>query len=1214
MKKGLKIVGGILGGILVLLLLVAGAVHAVLNTGLLNRLVDKFAAEYVQGDITFSKVKGSVFRSFPFLNIAIDDFALTYPHERYAAWDTVYTERVRRFSLLKAGYGTDGEVDTLASFRRLEVSLNYMDVLKGRYNIPKAELSHPRIFAHYYDSTAANWDILPLGSDDPDDTTSSGIPPLKLHRIALTDRPVVVFTQPIDTLMASLRMKQMTFDGDLDTEALEESVFSLGIDSLRVSGRLPADTLAVRLNRLGLDFDHRYVGISAEGRAMMRTGAFGRMRLPFSLLAEGSYPSREDSVQRYDIDTLNVRVSSLEVVGAGMAIPEADRTYLKGRLLIDDCPLGELVDEFSANFPALGKIRTDAILNARAHFDGYWVPSTGQIPELDARIRIPDAYLDYDGLGRTGRLSLDATASTDADIRLDVDVKKLIVNILGAHLNLRGTGRDLTGKDPLLTLDGKVSARVDSLTRAFTAEQGISGLGSLDADLHAKARLSQLTDMGRIGQADIRCDALLRGLDIHDGPDSLDAWVNNANLKLLTRGNQIDTNMRQGARVLALEADIDSLKATLGSTQFIKGKGICLRAQNSAAILRGGDQLTPLMGILKVKGLSFRDGDATRLDLQNSTERFRITPATEAVPTPRLKLDSKSDYLRVRTGEESIGIQRLAFQVNASKHQSRARSGAMSERRRHYMDSLQRVYPGVPRDSLLTVARRNRAVPSWMREQDFRASDINISLSDALMKYYREWDIEGALNFWMAQVLMPRFPLRIRVTNADGKLTNDRIEIQKMKVVAGVSNLSARASLKGLRRAILRRGSGTMELDAALSSDRLDVNELMRAYAYYVTSAPVMVEDSMSEDQLEASIRDTELPDSVNVSPLIVLPANLNANLSLESTGIRYDSLQVNWAATDIALRQRTLQITNTVAASNMGDIYFEGFYSTQAKDDIKAGFDLSLVDITAEKVITLFPAVDSLMPMLKSFAGDLDCELAATTRIDTMMNLVIPSVDGIMRISGKDLTVHDSPEFTKIAKLLRFKNREKAIIDKMSVTGMVRDNTLEVFPFVLDVDRYMLAASGIQHFDESFNYHISIIRSPLPVKFGVNIWGDDFDNLQYAVVKAKYKDANVPVFTKQLDTVQYSLLASIHNIFEVGVEKAIAENRQQQYIQNGMDAAGFSAESDPTEGILSLQENQDMDRLLENLTPQEAEERLARLRAEVVEMEEKAAVKREDE
>jgi hypothetical protein len=165
------------------------------------------------------------------------------------------------------------------------------------------------------------------------------------------------------------------------------------------------------------------------------------------------------------------------------------------------------------------------------------------------------------------------------------------------------------------------------------------------------------------------------------------------------------------------------------------------------------------------------------------------------------------------------------------------------------------------------------------------------------------------------------------------------------------------------------------------------------------------------------------------------------------------------------------------------------------------------------------------------------------------------------MRISGKDLSIsNESKEFKKIAKYLMFKDKGGANVDKMAVTGMVRDNVLEVFPFVLDVDRYTLAASGLQHLDESFQYHLSVIKSPLLVKFGINIWGDDFDHIKYGLGKAKYRSVNVPVFTKQLDTVQYSLLASIHNIFELGVEKAIAENNAQRYIQDRMDETGYSA------------------------------------------------------
>ena len=82
-----------------------------------------------------------------------------------------------------------------------------------------------------------------------------------------------------------------------------------------------------------------------------------------------------------------------------------------------------------------------------------------------------------------------------------------------------------------------------------------------------------------------------------------------------------------------------------------------------------------------------------------------------------------------------------------------------------------------------------------------------------------------------------------------------------------------------------------------------------------------------------------------------------------------------------------------------MGGIQFDGFYSTRTKEDLKTGFSLNMSDITAEKVIELLPAVDTIMPMLKSFKGLLNCELAATASLDTNMNVITPSINGVVRI-----------------------------------------------------------------------------------------------------------------------------------------------------------------------------------------------------------------------
>ena len=190
-------------------------------------------------------------------------------------------------------------------------------------------------------------------------------------------------------------------------------------------------------------------------------------------------------------------------------------------------------------------------------------------------------------------------------------------------------------------------------------------------------------------------------------------------------------------------------------------------------------------------------------------------------------------------------------------------------------------------------------------------------------------------------------------------------------------------------------------------------------------------------------------------------------------------------------------------------------------------------------------------------------------------MHLVLPSIDGILRISGKELSIDgDSQEFKKIAKMLWFKNKQGAYVNQMDVTGMVRDNVLEVFPFVMGVDRYTLAASGLQHLDEAFNYHLSAIKSPLLVKFGINVWGDDFDHVNYGLARAKYRNVKVPDFSRQLDTVQFSLLAAIHNVFELGVETVIAENTGQRYIQDRMQETGYIAAGDTLAAPASVRDS----------------------------------------
>jgi hypothetical protein len=217
-------------------------------------------------------------------------------------------------------------------------------------------------------------------------------------------------------------------------------------------------------------------------------------------------------------------------------------------------------------------------------------------------------------------------------------------------------------------------------------------------------------------------------------------------------------------------------------------------------------------------------------------------------------------------------------------------------------------------------------------------------------------------------------------------------------------------------------------------------------------------------------------------------------------------------------------------------------------------------------------------MPILKSFEGLLNCEVAATTQLDTNMNLYMPSINGIMRITGDNLAVRNNPIFRQLARKLLFKNKKEGHIDHMSVEGVISNNVVEVFPLVLSMDRYTLALSGIQNLDMSYKYRASIIKSPFLIRLGIDVYGPDFDNMKFRIGRPKYKSPDVPVFSKVIDKTKVNLVTSIKDIFRKGVDAAVQENNGLDLIKQKLKEINYVRAVDQQLEALSKKEQQEVD------------------------------------
>ena len=111
------------------------------------------------------------------------------------------------------------------------------------------------------------------------------------------------------------------------------------------------------------------------------------------------------------------------------------------------------------------------------------------------------------------------------------------------------------------------------------------------------------------------------------------------------------------------------------------------------------------------------------------------------------------------------------------------------------------------------------------------------------------------------------------------------------------------------------------------------------------------------------------------------------------------------------------------------------------------------------------------------------------------------------------------------------FRDRKKGRIDSLYISGTVRNSQVRLYPFLLSLDRYSLALGGWQNFNGRFDYKVSLLRSPILIRFGVNLYGSDFSHLKWRLMKAQFKGVNVPSFHEDVDELLYAKQIAIKGV-----------------------------------------------------------------------------------
>ena len=330
-----------------------------------------------------------------------------------------------------------------------------------------------------------------------------------------------------------------------------------------------------------------------------------------------------------------------------------------------------------------------------------------------------------------------------------------------------------------------------------------------------------------------------------------------------------------------------------------------------------------------------------------------------------------------------------------------------------------------------------------------------------------------------AVLYMPLLPDAVRLSQFAVVYKDDKCNIKQADVKIGHSDFQLYGEVENIEKWLSHEKMLLADLN--FTSGYTDVDQLMSMFSGMGSDA----------DSLEQMRQEDNVPDEAN--PFIV-PKDVDVTLHTHirrSVAFGNDLSDVAGALT---VKDGTAILDQIGFVCKAATMQLTAYYRSPRPNNLFTALDFHLLDIRIDELLQMIPAVDTLVPMLAAFNGNANFHLAAETYLDAFYHPKMSTLLGSAAISGNDLVVLDNNSIAQIAKLMQFKSwkdkDDKIRIDSLSVEMTCFRKEVEVYPFLLNIGKYQLCASGKHNLDNVCNYHVELLKNPLLAKVGVDIKG----------------------------------------------------------------------------------------------------------------------------
>lgn len=978
--------------------------------------------------------------------------------------------------------------DTLVSFKRTIVAINPTYIFNSkRIAVELFFIDTPRFYGYIAPDGKANWDIVQSTDTTTQDTTQQQpLPPIDLKKVRIKSGRLVYDDRQQD-LYTEVNGFYLNLKGSFANQDSENGV-RLETGSSSILFDSPAYTLS---NHLRMDFKSELSWTYMMREITLKDAELRVNDLPFK--ASGSIKRREAG--QPSLVDLGFNLNILDLNEILHFIPEQ---YLKNR------------DKMAATGSILleGKIQGEV--------------GDSVVPSLDLCCKIDNGSYHVEGVQQgidSLRIDVDLAFNGPCPDSSFVKVEELVVKGRNISLDVKGSAYNLFD-NPAIRSKIKGNVNLTQLAKDFLNPDTIILEGEMSADLTTAFTVNDLLDSN---MSKVEADGALNieRFKATSPVFGLDAYI--AGLSLKAGSAKKESRYMQTDELLASNLQIDTLNIQYKENINSRISHLELRVNTARNI--DTTAVIPVTTWMTIGQLRSKLPDSTWLVLKNTTLDGGIKASANNKRIPKAGFRLRMDTLKY-------------FMVAA-------RTGAVLSNSQFTLEAL--PYRDAVKQRLEQSARNRRRAA--IRQASARGQRDTTAVADtsATSRLLRRWEARGKINFDKLRLFSRYFPIPMYMEGTNVEYNTNRITLKDARLHLGKSDLRLNGQLSQLRAAALR--GGTLKGKLTVQSDLIDCNQLLLAmnrgarFAEADEKAPASFNtDSITAleyQNMEIGAQDTLRTDTT--TQLMIIPKFLDLSLRTDAKRIQFKDLELENVVGEVVVRDQVLNLSELRMNSNIGDGSLTMVYSTPDEAHASMGLELGLNKILVNKLIDLFPSMDTLVPMLRSFEGVVDCQITATCQTDSTMSVLLPTLNASCFMRGKDMVLLDGETFAEISKTLMFKNKKRNLIDSIAVDLAIKDSKIEVFPFLVEMDRYKVAVGGTHNMDMTFDYHLSVLKSPVPFKLGIDITGN-LDDFKFKIVRCKYKDFLQPAKQAELDSTRRNVRELIRDEIRRQIREAAPE------------------------------------------------------------------------